>query len=285
MAYYLLQTNRKLLYTLLLFLILPRFSLADEWINPGEETLEFGLGVFLPSFDSSLQVDNSDLDLGTGVDLENDLGLDSNETVFWLSTQWRFSDNHRLGLSYFQFSRDSIATALTDIEVGEEIFPAGATLTSKFDYSSIPFIYSYSFIKSKHHELAGTFGLHLTTLELDIRGDAFVGGGGTVDGNVYAKAQGPLPLFGVKYDYYANKRWSSGIHGEVFALDLEDTDVGFSGVIYNVRASTEYWFYNHFGVGAALNWFSMDVDVKDSEWRGRVDYEYLGPQIYANMRF
>lgn len=285
MAYYLSQTNRHLLYTLLLLLILPRFSLAEEWITPGEETLEFGIGVFLPSFDSSLRVDNTDQDLGSGVDLENDLGLQSSETTVWVSGTWRFSANHRISLAYFGFSRDSVATALTDIEVGEEIFPAGATLTTNFDYQSIPIVYSYSFIKSKKHELAGSFGIHLDTLDLKIRGDAFVGGGGSVDGEVNAKATVPLPLLGVKYDYHASKRWTSGIHAEVFALDLEDTEFGFSGRVYNVRASTEYWFYNHFGVGAAINWFSMDVDVKDTEWRGRIDYDYLGPQIYANMRF
>lgn len=258
---------------------------ATEWINQGEETFVFGAGVFLPSFNSSLRVDNTDLDLGTGVNLEDDLGLKSNETTSWLSGMWRFSANHRVSLAYFGFSRDAVVTALADIEIGEEIFPAGATLTSEFKYQSVPLVYSYSFIKSQKHELAGSFGIHITTLDLKVAGDAFVGGGGTIDGEVNSKATAPLPLFGVNYEYHVNKKWTNGIHGEVFALDMEDGEIGFSGTIFNVRASTQYWIYNNVGIGAAINWFSMDVDVNDSQWRGSIDYEYFGPQIYANVRF
>ncbi len=282
---HLFKSSRRIRYELLLTLLLPQMSQAEEWINQGEEKFEFGIGVFLPSFTSKVRVDNSTLDTGTSIDLEDDLGLSSKESTYWVNGIWRFSPNHRISLAYFGFSRDSVATALTDIEIGEEIFPAGATMTTTFDFQSIPLIYSYSFIKSAKHELAGSFGLHIDRLELKIKGDAFLSGTGEVDGEVNAKAQAPLPLFGIDYEYHASKRWTHGIHAEFFSLDLEDTDFGFSGTIFNIRASTEYWFYNQFGVGFAVNWFSMDVDVNDSDWRGRIDYEYLGPQVYANMRF
>ena len=279
------MSSRWSLFIFLLVLIQSPSLQAEEWINQGDETFEFGAGVFLQSFDTKLRVDNTEQDLGTGIDLENDLGLQSDGTTFWLSGIWRFSANHRLSLSYFGFSRDSVATALKDIEIDEEIFPAGATLSTKFKYQSAPIVYSYSFIKSRKHELAGSFGLHMTSFEFTVKGDAFVGGGGEVDGEVNAKAQGPLPLFGLNYEYHANKRWTNGIHGEVFSLDLEDGEIGFSGTIFNVRVSTEYWFYNNIGVGAALNWFSFDAKVSDTDWRGRIDYEYFGPQIYLNARF
>jgi len=204
-------------------------NMADDWINPGEETFKFGLGFFLSTIDSKVRVDNTDLDLGTGIDLENDLGLRENNSSFWLGTAWRFSANHRLTVNYFDFSRESTATALVDLEIGEEIFPAGATLTTDFQYQSLPVIYSYSFIKSKKHELAGSFGIHIASIDFKINGDAFVGGGGSVDGEVNAKVTAPLPLFGISYDYQASKRWISGIHGELFAIDIEGSDSSFSG--------------------------------------------------------
>jgi hypothetical protein len=43
--------------------------------------------------------------------------------------------------------------------------------------------------------------------------------------------------------------------------------------------------YNNFGVGVAVNYFSLDVEVDDSEWKGTFDYEYFGPQIYLAARF
>jgi hypothetical protein len=276
------QTSAMLAVVLLLF---SRHSAAEEWINPGDETFRIGLGFFLPAFNSSLRVNNSTINVGDEIDLENDLGLDKRETVFWGSGMWRFAANHRISLSYYKFERGSVATALRDLTIGEETFPAGASLSTNFQFQSVPITYQYSFIKTAQHELAGTFGIHWNTIDLDVRGDAFVGGGGSVDGQVNAKAEAPLPLFGMSYFYHSNKQWTSGIHGEVFALDLDDDDVSFSGALFNVRASTEYWYYNYFGVGFAINWFSMDVDVEDSEWQGAIDYEYIGPQIYVIARF
>jgi len=277
------QAASAMLVSLLLLVAQP--GLADDWIRPGEETFKIGLGAFLPAFNSSLQINNSTLNLGDNIDLENDLGLDKEETVFWASGMWRFAANHRLSVSYFQFSRNAVATALRDITIDEETFPAGATLRTSFKFQSVPITYHYSFIKSAQHELAGTFGLHWNTIDIDVNGDAFVGGGGSVDGRARAEAEAPLPLFGVSYFYHSSKQWTSGIHGEVFALDLNDSIVSFSGTLFNVRASTEYWLYNNVGVGFALNWFSMDVDVEDSDWQGGIDYEYIGPQVYANVRF
>jgi hypothetical protein len=33
------------------------------------------------------------------------------------------------------------------------------------------------------------------------------------------------------------------------------------------------------GLGAALKWFALDGDLKDSDWKGLVDHTYWGPQI------
>lgn len=42
---------------------------------------------------------------------------------------------------------------------------------------------------------------------------------------------------------------------------------------------------NNVGLGLALNWFKLDVDLDDSEWDGSANYEYWGPQIYVTVRF
>jgi hypothetical protein len=80
---------------------LPHCTHAGDWINPGEETFTISGGVFLPSFDTSAQVDTS-LGIGTGVNLEDDLGLTSDETTFWGDASWRFARKHRLTAAYFR---------------------------------------------------------------------------------------------------------------------------------------------------------------------------------------
>lgn len=271
------------LLTLFTLLILPIATQAEDWIKPGNETLTFGIGVFLQAFDTSLRVDNQNVGIGDSVDLENDLGLKEDETVFWTNVNWRFADKHRLGVSYFSINRNSSATALRDLVIGDEIYPVGTSLKTEFDVNITPFYYAYSFIKNDKHELAGSFGFHWFAIDLKIEGSAS-SAAGDADANVSASADAPLPLFGIRYDYYVNQRWTTSVHGEVFALDIADVALNFSGNLYNIRLSTDYWVTNNFGIGAAINWFNLDAEVDDNNWKGAVDYRYFGPQIYLQAR-
>ena len=276
--------NIKILFALASLIFTPALSYADEWIKPGEETLTFGMGVFLQAFDTTLRVDNQSAGAGSDVDLENDLGLTEDQSVFWATLNWRFEDRHRFGVSYFNFIRDATAEALEEIEIGDEIYPVGATLTTEFSASIMPFYYAYSFIKKDKHELAGSIGFHWFELSLDVKGSGSISTVGDADADFYASVNAPLPLIGVRYDYYVNDRWTASIHGEYFALDLVDDEINFSGSLANIRLSTDYWFTNNFGMGAAINWFDLDAEVDDDNWKGAVDYRYFGPQIYVQAR-
>jgi len=275
--------NGKVLGMLALLILTPVSSQAENRIKQGEETITFGLGAFLPAFDTTLRVDNQSVGAGDSIDLENDLGLKEDETVFWVGGTWRFADRHRLGVSYFSFNRDASATALRELEIGDEIYPIGATLETEFGLTVAPVFYAYSFIKNERHELAGSFGFHWFALDFAVQGDASLNGE-DANANASASADVPLPLFGVRYDYYINQRWTTSVHGEVFALDITDEAFKFSGNLYNIRLSTDYWLTNNFGVGAALSWFDIDAKIDDSEWKGGIEYRYFGPQIYIRAR-
>lgn len=259
-------------------------SLAADWIKPGEERLKLGGGVFFPSFDTKLRVDDNTIGDGTGVDLEDDLGFSSSETTFWFGGYWRFAAKHRLSAGYFQFDRDATVTASTDITIGDKIFQAEARLDSKFKYQTLPVSYAYSFLKREKFELAGTIGLNWTWVDFDVQGSTSLGNQ-DLDETASVDASVPLPLIGLLFDYHFTPKWSAGLHGEVFWLNIDADTFGFSGTLINLRANTEYWFFNNVGLGAAVNWFSLDVDVDDGDWRGILEYQYWGPQVYLVMRF
>jgi len=69
-----------------------------------------------------------------------------------------------------------------------------------------------------------------------------------LDHEVTAKANFPMPLLGLSFNYHFTNRWTAGIHTEGFALSIDD----YSGSLVNLSARTEYWFFNHFGAGLAL---------------------------------
>jgi hypothetical protein len=264
--------------------ILPNAALAGDWIKQGDEWLTISGGVFISKINSTLSVDSSSLGEGADVDLENDLDLGEDTTTYWGNIAWRFKKKHRLSLGYFQFNRDAKATAKDDLQIGDEIYPAGASLSTEFKIGVLPIAYSYSFIKKEKYEFGGTLGLHWSTLSFGVAGSASLGDL-DADADVSADAAAPMPLIGLLYDYYVTPKWTVGTHGEIFFLDISDNTFAFSGTITNLRVHTEYWLFNNVGLGAAVNWFALDVEIGDSDWKGGVDYQYLGLQLFASVRF
>jgi len=156
--------------------LVPTAGKAGEWINPGEERFYIVGGAFLPSLDTSVRVDNPNLGIGSEIDLENDLGLDDTQTTFYGSASWRFFPRHRIGVGYFRFKDEVSATAKRDLQIGDEIFQAGASLFTEFKFEIFPIHYSYSFIKREKMEFAGTLGVHWYDINFSVAGFASLGG-------------------------------------------------------------------------------------------------------------
>ena len=186
------------------------FAQMDDWVVPGKERFSFKLGAFLPAFSTDVRVDNANLGAGTDVNLRDDLGLERRQSGAYFEGEWRFSPNHRIGIGYSQFSPKGSITAKKDIQIGDEIYPAGANLNSEFKLNLLPITYSYSFIRTEQQELAGTIGLQWQRIQLKVDGSASVGGS-DLDTTVDAKADLPLPLFGLRWDYNLSRNWSAGL--------------------------------------------------------------------------
>jgi hypothetical protein len=106
-----------------------------------------------------------------------------------------------------------------------------------------------------------------------------------VDTTVSGRTTVPLPLIGLLFDYHFTPQWSVGLRGEIFVLNIDSDTFGFSGRFINSRLSTEYWFFNNVGLGAGVNGFWFDIDVDTEDWRGALDYQYFGAQVYLTLRF
>jgi hypothetical protein len=262
---------------------------AEEWIRPGTETWNISAGVFLPEFDTKIRVNNTNVDGGLGVDLEDQLNLKKRNETGYVDLKWRFFEKHRLGIGWFRLGRDASATATGDIEIGDgNIINAGATAYTELNMDVIPFSYAYSFINNDKHELSGFIGIHWTDIEFLIDASAWAdkdGSGPSGQARLTASAAAPLPLFGLNYRYNFSRKWTGGIGAGYFSLSMSEDTSSFSGSLYNFRADTEYWFWKNVGLGAAINSFGIDVDVSDSDWHGNLEYKYWGPQLYLRARF
>jgi hypothetical protein len=256
---------------------LPAFAQSDV-IKPGEETITIGLGWVFNSFGTNLRVDNQGSQ-GSNVNLKDDLGTDRDESSYWTSFEWRFAQRHRIGFSNSTFKLSGTKTTARELRIGDQIYPAGTALDSELKIQIIPITYSYSFIKSDRHELAGTLGLHWSRLKLNVSESS------SQNGDVTAKVNAPLPLIGLRYDHHFSQRWSAGLHGAFFKAKFGEDTTNVEGDIWSVRAEGEYRFSKHFGVGLAVEGFEIDIDASSGSWQGAINYRYWGPQLYLKARF
>lgn len=258
----------------------PACAQSGDAVKPGSERFSLALGAFLNSFTTSLRVDNPTLGQGTNVNLRDDFGVAREQSSFWGALEWRVAPRHRLGFSYSRFKLNGVAVARRDIQFGDEIYPAGATITSEFEVEIIPVTYSYSFSRSDRHEAAVTVGVHWSRMSVDVGGTASVG---LLDASASASAAAdvPLPVLGLRYDHHFPGSWSAGAEGGYFAVKAGRTD----GELWTARAYAEYRFTPRLGAGAAIDAFALNADSTDDGWRGRIEYRYWGPQLYLKARF
>lgn len=257
---------------------------SAEEIRFGEEKFTIDAGVFLQNFDTNIQVKGSG-GSGAEVGLEDVLGYDDDDTTTTFRASWRLFDRHRVELSYFNANRDVVAVATEDIDIGDgEIIPIGASYKSTLDMQIMPIKYSYSFIKNERSELYGSLGLHWYSVDYEVFGGAGISEE-VWEGEIDAKADAPLPLIGGGYDYYITDRWKAGIGAQAFYIKIDDENFAFEGSLFNLNLATEYYLFNNVGIGVALSYFKLDVDVDDSDWRGKLEYEYWGPSAYLKVRF
>ena len=135
--------KRNWLYKLILlaFLIsLPATAMAaDEGWGPGQDTWKFNLGGFFPAIDTGLQVNG--VDIGDDIDIEDTLGFSDDDTIWRLDGYWRFFKKHRLSFGYHQFNREASATLDEQLEIGDEIFDVGASVSSELNMGFYPIDY------------------------------------------------------------------------------------------------------------------------------------------------
>jgi len=262
----------------------PRPAQAENPVEPGQERFKLVLGAFLPAFGTEVRVDNPTLGRGTETDLRDDFGVDRNSSGLWAGAEWRFAPRHRVGFVYSSFKLEGSRTATRNIQIGDEVYPAGATVSAQLKINIVPVTYSYSIYKRDDRELALTAGLHWSHVKFSAQGSASAGAF-DVSNDTSAKANLPLPLFGVRYEHYFGRDWSVGAQAAYFQLKYEKAPVKADGSLWSARVNAEYRLTRNLGVGVAIEAFSIEAEASQDDWKGGLEYSYWGPQIYLTARF
>lgn len=255
-------------------------AMADS-LKPGDERFKVVAGWFLPAFGTDVRIDG-ETEPGDDVNLEDDLGLDGDQSGALLGFEWRMARRHRLGVTWSQFSQDASRVINEEITIGDETFPIDASLSSKWTIDLIPFTYSYSFLQSDKNELAATFGIHLDRFSLRVVGRS---GDNQIVGESDSSADLPLPLLGLRYDHNFSDNWSAGIGASYFSIEFGEGTLDAKGSLYNAKAFVEYRIDGRYGAGLAIDAFKLDLEASKNKFTGTYEYDYWGPQLYLTARF
>ena len=251
----------------------------------GEETLALELGGFLSDFDTEVALKGPGG--GTSIDLEDQLGFDSDQSTFRGELAWRFAPRHRLILGYYNFDRSASGAAegqivIDDPDNGLIEIDAGVSVKSDFDWELIPVSYAYSFYKTEATEVAASLGVHWVSTDFGVKGTFTLNEEKSRFVAQSESASGPLPVFGLEADHAITQNWHVGAHAQYFTLDYDD----YSGELLDLRLQTEYWFAENFGAGVGYTWYSIDLTVdKGKGYKLIGDFDYGGLEAYLAFRF
>jgi hypothetical protein len=255
---------------------------ADS-LQAGDERFKFVAGWFMPAFNTDVRIDNGG-DPGDEVDLDNDLGVDRDQSGVLLGFEWRMAERHRLAASYSSFSQSATRTLDRQITIGDEVYPVSATIRTNWSLDMIPITYSYSFLKSDSNELAGTFGIHWDSISLGLKGSTSLSSE-DLNADVSSGADLPLPLIGIRYDHNFSNNWSAGLGASFFTIEFGEAELDARGSLYNFRAYTEYRIKGRYGAGLAIDAFKLNIKADKPNLTGEYKYDYWGPQLYLTARF
>jgi hypothetical protein len=251
-----------------------------------DQKFVLGLGGFFPYIDSSFSLNSSTGGSGQDINLQDDLGFDRFTPSVWFNFNWRFLPRHQLQFEWFQLPQDSEHTASTELTIGDTVISAGASLSSELNLNIGRLTYGYSILRKEHHDLAFLVGAHIVTSKVSVTASGMI----SVDGSPVFNGTNteatstytiPLPHIGGQYTYKFAKRWAAQVKIMLFALEIDE----YSGTLLEADGLVAYQLSKHFGLGAGLKYFRLNVQRQATTSGAEFDYQFLGPAIFGYASF
>ena len=256
-----------------IFLVIPfsqAFAQADDYTKYG-----ISVGIFITDRDSKTRFDaQANPASGTTVDLESELGLDTSDTVFRLDGYYRFNQKHRLDFSWFDLSRTGSTPIQRVIDWNETMFPISTVVNSDFDLSIYKVAYTWSFLQRDKGYLGLTAGLYVADIQTTLSAPS-------IATREVGSITAPLPVFGLRGEYYFSDKWSFRASTEIFVFEYDD----FDGSLYDIYAGLDYQLFDRMAVGFGINSVRMDIGVTKVNATGNLDWRYDGGLLFIKFDF
>jgi hypothetical protein len=241
------------------------------------DTIAIELGALYASKTSNTaQLNSTKLGVGTTVNFQDMLGMNSWAWGPDAGIRWRMSDKWRLEASYFWISQTGDKSIDQNIQWGDVVFPINAQVTSKLNFADFRTSVGYSFYKTADKELGVGLGLHVLGYQASLASAHL----GTEGGNVLA----PLPVVSVYGGFALNEHWSVSARLDEFSLTYQQ----YHGGITSIGLDLLYQPFRHvgFGLGYKALYVNFQADSTGlGSFQGKYDQTLQGPTMYVTLSF
>ena len=253
--------------------------LSQDFMNPYDEAFILDLGGIVNQFDTRLRLDGTSSSHGSDINLENN-GLKKNLSSFEGGIMWRFYQRHRLHADYYSVKRSGSRVYETDINIGGNDYPVGATVGITNKYQLFTLDYRYSFIQQPEYELSAVVGAYGGKITFDV---SAVGNAGNLTA-AYNKSSSttlPLPTLGVSWDWYPSKQVK--VSALVAGMKAKISDV--DGRIGLFSLDSDYMLTRNLGIGLRYSYVDIVADVNKDSFDGHFNWKANSISAYAKLAF
>jgi hypothetical protein len=241
-------------------------------------------GGFAAVMDSTLSLGVNNV--GVNVNAEKLLGLNTEITVLRLNALYRPGESRRnqLDFTYAAYHRNGSAILGNDIQVGNVLLPAGATLDTVFNFDIIRGDYTYAFLQDDRMRIAAGLGVYAVPLKYSLTSTTSSGKANVEAANITL----PLPALALRADFLLIPKLYLTTSVDAMYLQYQD----FKGSLYDVNLDLEYRPWKHLGFGVGYNSFSIDVqnssttsNYPGANFNGEVGVHFAGLMLYGKFLF
>lgn len=271
-----------ILFSFLVFLSTALFAQTENKYDSTDykwSKFSITMGGFLTGLSSDFVIGSQNLGVGAAINLEDALGLQSSIFVFRSEIEYNFGKRERHGLKfgYFGLFRNATKSLKQEIIIGDEVFPIGTEITSRFDLQIINLQYNYLYFVDKRVKLGASFGFFVMPVSFSTKA---LGRSSTATDFI-----APLPVLGLNAKFSVTPKLYINQNVEFLYLKFDN----FTGLINDVNIRVEYHPMEHFGFGIGYNYYQLEIEAtKDSsplDFIGKVRSGYTGLLLYGKVLF
>ena len=244
----------------------PARKVAPWWVD----RFHLAAGFFLPVNNTVIQVGNGSG--GTTIDMEKDLGFESNRNTFLGTVDWRISRRSKLSFTYFSLSRSASKTINKDITFDDTTYHANATIASNFNTNIYELSYGYAFVSQPTYEIGAMIGAHVISGDMSL---GVAGSSGSTSGKREYKMNAPLPDLGIWGGVAISKKLAFNATVGWLNVNVEPVDVQIVAYNFELR----YQLSKQLHLLAGYSGLDFDVHVTVDDTNGYLKWKYNGPSF------